>query len=252
VPPLLEQALVEVGDEVPLHASIERDLVWCLANAGSITQLLSHARAALRDAEASGQRVLVAEALDHLCMAEFVATHDVDPALLERAVTVAEQVGSAPALEHPGVATGRLSQAVLERAVDEHERLPQPFERARTLLALGTVQRRARHQRAARETLEEAARCFDALGAPTWATKARTELGRIGGRATTRLVLTATEQQVANLVADGLTNREVATSLFFSAKTVETNLTRIYRKLGVSSRRELARRMRGGNNDGAG
>jgi DNA-binding NarL/FixJ family response regulator len=70
------------------------------------------------------------------------------------------------------------------------------------------------------------------------------ELGRIGGRAPSPLDLTPTEARIAELVADGQTNREVAAAVFLSEKTVETNLTRIYRKLGVTSRRELARRIR--------
>ena len=95
-------------------------------------------------------------------------------------------------------------------------------------------------QRAARESLESALRRFDALGAARWADRARTELHRIAGRASDPLALTPTEEQVAKLVADGQTNPEVAAALFISVKTVEANLTRIYRKLGVTSRRELA------------
>ena len=140
-------------------------------------------------------------------------------------------------------ASGQLdvAQAALHIAVKEHQRLPQPFEAARTLLALGTVQRRQKQRRAARESFDEALRCFDRLGATSWAAKTRAELGRIAGRSTNRLALTATEEQVAQLVAAGRVNREVAATLFISVKTVETNLTRVYRKLGVTSRRELAR-----------
>ncbi len=133
---------------------------------------------------------------------------------------------------------------MLEIAVREHERLPQPFERARTLSALGMVQRRAKRKRPARDSLQEAVRLFDLLGASLWAARVRAEVGRIGGRATSAFALTPTEEQVASLAADGRTNREVAAALFMSVKTVETNLTRIYRKLGVTSRRELAARRR--------
>lgn len=458
VPQVLQQALLEVRDDLPLRASIERDLVWALAQVGAVSQAVPHAVEALRAAEDSGQLVLVAEALDHLCMADFLAGGDIDPELLNRAIAVDEQVGTAPQLPHPGIAAGRLplaltlkwtddfgrarslleslhrqhlehgdegalapvlfhlgelecwagnwqeaarlaeqshdlatragqgvaerraltldamvasyrgdaeaassigstslelaehngdspavirslkslgmielsngnteravghferaikieaaagfdpatvrvmpdaiealisvgrlaeatplveelqdrgarsnrpwalatgarcrglldsasgrldtAQTALEAAVHAHERLPQPFEYARTLLALGSVQRRVKHKRAARDALEEAMRCFDELGATLWAARARTELRRIPGRTSSPLVLTPTEEQVARLVADGLTNREVAMSLFMSAKTVEANLTHIYRKLGVTSRRELGRRMR--------
>ncbi len=132
----------------------------------------------------------------------------------------------------------------LERAMVEHERLPQPFERGRTMLALGMAQRRARRRGPARETLGQALEIFEELGARLWAAKTRAELERIGGRVASRFELSETERRVAELVATGQTNREVAASLFLSAKTVETNLTHIYRKLGVSSRRQLARQIR--------
>ena len=70
-----------------------------------------------------------------------------------------------------------------------------PFERARTLLALGSVQRRAQHKRAARETLELAADGFDRLGARLWEAKARAELRRIGGRTASKSELSETERQ---------------------------------------------------------
>jgi DNA-binding CsgD family transcriptional regulator len=75
-----------------------------------------------------------------------------------------------------------------------------------------------------------------------WADKARAELARIGGRALSPLALTQTEGRVAALVAAGSTNREVADALFVSVHTVEANLKRIYRKLGIRSRTELASR----------
>jgi len=73
-----------------------------------------------------------------------------------------------------------------------------------------------------------------------WVERVEAELSRIGGRPPTPLGLTATEQQVARLVAEGRTNREVADELFLSPSTVQANLKRIYRKLGVRSRTELA------------
>jgi DNA-binding CsgD family transcriptional regulator len=136
------------------------------------------------------------------------------------------------------------AESALENAMLEHSRLPRPFERARTLLSLGAVQRRLRRQRVARESIEEARRVFDSLGATRWRDRAQAELDRVGGRASNPVALTPTEAQVAQLVADGATNSEVAGALFISVKTVEANLTRIYRKLGVSSRRDLARHNR--------
>ena len=81
---------------------------------------------------------------------------------------------------------------------------------------------------------------FEACGAAGWAEKARAELGTIGGR--TRIEgLTPAEGRIAALVAEGRTNREVAAALFLTEHTVATALTRVYRKLGVRSRTELAR-----------
>jgi DNA-binding CsgD family transcriptional regulator len=115
------------------------------------------------------------------------------------------------------------------------------FQHARTLLALGATQRRAKQRGAARQTLEEALAIFTDLPAPLWAEKARAELARIGGRAPSRGELTEAERRIAALVAEGRTNREIAATLFLTEHTVETALTRIYRKLDVRSRTALAR-----------
>ena len=121
--------------------------------------------------------------------------------------------------------------------------MQQPFERARTLLVLGLTQRRAKQKRPARESLEAALAVFEELGARLWAEKARAELQRIGGRAPASGELTPSEQRVAALVGEGKTNREVATALYVSVRTVEGHLSRIYAKLGVRSRAELAHRL---------
>ena len=132
--------------------------------------------------------------------------------------------------------------AAFERALTEHARITNPFERARTLLAFGAAQRRAKKKSAARETLGNALAIFETLGAALWANKARAELKSIGGRAPSAGELTPAEERVAALVAEGHTNREVASLLFVTDHTVEFHLSRIYRKLGVRSRAELARR----------
>ena len=125
-----------------------------------------------------------------------------------------------------------------------HEDVPQPFDRARTLLALGTVQRRAKQRADARRTLETALALFEELGAALWTERARAEIARLGGRrARDRDELTETERRIAELAASGRSNREIAGELFVSERTVEANLTRAYRKLGVRSRTELARRL---------
>ena len=131
-----------------------------------------------------------------------------------------------------------------DEAVRVHDGLPLPFELGRTLLVRGTVERRAKRKREARQTLTGALAVFDGLGAALWAEKTRGELARIGGRAPSSLELTPTEERVAALVAAGSTNREAADALFVSIHTVEANLKRIYRKLGVRSRTELASKYR--------
>ncbi len=118
-----------------------------------------------------------------------------------------------------------------------------PFERARTLLALGSTRRRAKRRRAARESLDEALAIFEELGARLWSEKAREELARIGGRPKPTGDLTPTERRVAALVAEGRSNKEAAAALFVTVKTVESNLSRVYAKLGVRSRAELAHRL---------
>jgi DNA-binding CsgD family transcriptional regulator len=134
------------------------------------------------------------------------------------------------------------AQLSFERALAEHARSQDPFQHARTLLAFGATKRRAKQRGAARVTLEQALAVFERLGAPLWADKARAELQRIGGRAATG-ELTEAERRIAALVAEGRTNREVAAALFISEHTVEAALTRTYRKLGVRSRAELARKL---------
>lgn len=133
--------------------------------------------------------------------------------------------------------------AGFDESLAEHARTEDPFQHARTLLALGTTQRRAKRRRAARETLEHALAAFERLPAPLWAEKARAELARIGGRVPSRGELTEAERRIAALVAEGRSNREVAAALFLTEHTVETALSRVYRKLGVRSRAELASRL---------
>jgi DNA-binding CsgD family transcriptional regulator len=142
--------------------------------------------------------------------------------------------------------------ASLDHALELHEQLQEPFERGRTLLVRGTLQRRNRKKRPARESLTQALAVFDELGARLWSEKAQAELRRISGRAaTTPGVLTPTEERVAALLAAGHTYREVADALFISPKTVQWNLSKIYRKLGVRSRAELAAKLAAGQTPAA-
>jgi len=131
--------------------------------------------------------------------------------------------------------------ANFDHALAQHDRSTDPFHRGRTLLALGRTQRRAKRRAAARTTLERALAVFQRLGAPLWSEQARTELARIGGRSPSSGDRTEAESRIAALVAEGRTNREVAAALFLTEHSVETALTRVYRKLGVRSRAELTR-----------
>lgn len=126
------------------------------------------------------------------------------------------------------------------RALEAHRDLPMPFERARTQLVVGQLQRRLRQKRIARTTLTEALTIFEQLATPLWAARTRAELARTVETSQPHL-LTASERRVAELVASGLTNKDVAAALYISPKTVEHNLGRVYRKLGVRNRTELGR-----------
>jgi DNA-binding NarL/FixJ family response regulator len=128
-------------------------------------------------------------------------------------------------------------------AMAEHDRTPMRFERARTRLLLGKLQRRRRLKDAASKTLAEALAEFEEVGAPWWADHVRTELARTNVRPNSAVALTPSEQRVADLAASGMTNRDVAATLFIGIKTVEHNLSRVYNKLGIRSRAELGRRM---------
>jgi DNA-binding CsgD family transcriptional regulator len=134
------------------------------------------------------------------------------------------------------------AETALADALAAHERRPIRYDQARTLLVAAQMQRRLRRWRAARESLEASREIFDGLGASLWAARCESELGRLGRRRSRDdAELTASERRVAEPAAGGLTNREVAAKLFISPKTVEANLTRVYRKLAINSRAELGR-----------
>jgi DNA-binding CsgD family transcriptional regulator len=134
-------------------------------------------------------------------------------------------------------------------ALGWHDRWGNSFERARTELAYGELLRRRKRRAEARPLLRAAVENFEGVGAVIWAQRARTELAATGERARRRVPstiddLTPQELRVAGLVATGLTNREVATRLFLSPKTIETHLAHVFRKTEVRTRAELAHRFR--------
>lgn len=141
---------------------------------------------------------------------------------------------------------------VVASACQDHSELSVPFERARTLALLGHRRRRNGDRRAARVKLAEALALFRFLGAEAWVQRTEAELRAAGGRVDsnrppTAADLTDQEFEVALLVADGATNRDVASTLFLSIKTIERHLTNSYRKLGLRSRTELAGWVRDGD-----
>ncbi|MCB5906920.1 LuxR family transcriptional regulator [Streptomyces pinistramenti] len=149
--------------------------------------------------------------------------------------------------------SGDLAGAVsnLREAAERHQRLGLPLEHGRDLLALGTVERRRRHVTAALACWQDAAAVFEEAEAHPWLDRARAEMHRFthiedaaGGDAAPAAqwrALTPAEHRVAQMAGDGATNREIAARLFLSAKTIESTLTRVYRKLGIRSRAELVR-----------
>lgn len=138
-------------------------------------------------------------------------------------------------------ARGDVAAAVIHAntALTHHDRVEMPFERARTLLVLGRLERRLRHWRTATAALTEALQIFEKVGTPLWVKQARAELDRGTAGRTRSPGLTPTERRVAELAARGMSNNDIAAELFIARKTVEVNLSRIYHKLGIHSRIEL-------------
>jgi DNA-binding CsgD family transcriptional regulator/energy-coupling factor transporter ATP-binding protein EcfA2 len=148
----------------------------------------------------------------------------------------------AEGLREAAVGRAKEGAARLASSAERLRALALPVDLVRTLIALGAVERRARHRTAARTALAEALQIAERCGAAPLAARARDELARLD--ATERGAgpqLTPTEARIAQLVGGGATNREVAAELFISVKTVEGTLSRVYRKFGVRSRTALAR-----------
>ena len=130
------------------------------------------------------------------------------------------------------------AEASCLEALHHHARLGMPVELGRTMLVLGRLQRRRNARREARSQIEQARDLFVGVGATVWAHRAEQELARTGLRRAPD-ALTPSERQVARSSALGLTNAMVAAQLHVSVRTVEANLARVYRKLGIRSRAEL-------------
>lgn len=221
----------------------------CAGQTGDALSRLKEAAALFDDAGAlePGMRLFASDLLD-ACLAagELAHAEALASELLRRGLELRRRRATVIGGRGQGLvlaARGELAPAlsVLTSAATTAEGWLVPLEQGRTLLALGAVQRRARQRRQARATLARALEMFELIGAPFFAQRARGELDRIGGRRPADQVLTPAERRIADLVARGLTNREVAAELVIAIHTVETALTRIYGKLNVRSRTELAR-----------
>jgi DNA-binding CsgD family transcriptional regulator len=239
----------------PFYASWYRGVLGLLEHwGGNPAQAVDHFASAMRARESLGFR----EPAVPLYRADYVEAL-LELGRFEQALAVldpwevdAERLGRewarAEAIRCRGLvaaARGDVGEArrLLERAVEMHEVVGDPFARNRALLALGALLRRALKRGEARDALERSLAGFETLGARRWVEKASAELGSVGGR-TREAGLTSAELRVAELVARGRTNREVAAMLFLSERTVESHLTHAYAKLGVRSRTELARALR--------
>ena len=145
--------------------------------------------------------------------------------------------------------SGDDAEAHFARASELHANAADPFAAARTALAWGDSLRRGGRRVESRELLEEARAGLERLGATLWEEQAASALARSGKvlrrEATQRDELTPAELEVASLVSEGKRNKEIAGALWMSEKTVEAHLSRIYRKLGVRNRAELAARRPG-------
>jgi DNA-binding CsgD family transcriptional regulator len=179
----------------------------------------------------AGRRDDAAELVEHY--ARSIEHRRIAPAMLERVRALI-----APPVE---------AEAHFRAALDLHGAGPAPFELARTRLAYGEWLHAQDRRDDAREQLRAALAGFEQADALPFANRARHELRAAG--ATTRAAaeraddLTPHELRVAQLVAQGLTNREAAAALFVSPKTVEHHLRNVFRKLGIRRRAELARLM---------
>lgn len=234
--------------------------IVALAQYGPVLSALAHGRneEALLGAERLFDPRDPAHHLHFACMnigdlAEAAALSDRSPEGRERLAEVEAEVGGAPA-EWMAISL-RHARAVLasderETAVRFAEALgadlgPWPFWRGRILLAHGRWLRRRRRVTDSRAPLREAREIFDTIGASSWGDQARRELRASGERSRRRVPeardeLTAQELQIAQLAAEGLSNREIGQRLFLSHRTISTHLYRVFPKLGITSRSELS------------
>ena len=161
----------------------------------------------------------------------------------------ANPLPAARAARCQGIVAAEDYDAHFQKAIDLQERSEHAFQHARSLLCYGERLRRTQRRREARIQLRASIEIFDLLDARPWADRARAELHAsgetIGHGGSSDERLTPQELQIALLVTQGRTNAEIGRAIFLSTRTVEFHLSRVYRKLGISSRTELAGRLVG-------
>ena len=151
---------------------------------------------------------------------------------------------------------GQEAEDLYREAIEQLGRSRVAVHHARAQLIYGEWLRRERRRIDAREQLKAAYAAFDAMGADAFAERAQRELLATGETvrkraADAREALTPQEAQIARLADDGLTNPEIGEQLFLSHRTVEWHLGKVFTKLGISSRRELTKALRGSNSEPA-
>jgi DNA-binding CsgD family transcriptional regulator len=222
------------------------------------------------DAEAAAAALRAALAIKRACDIEDATTHPVIAADLVEALMrcgrADEAAAEAAALHAAAVRSGRDSALALaeragalvredggaqfQRAWELHAETADRFAKGRTALAWGDALRRSGARVESRTMLEAARAEFERLGAAPWEEQATSALARSGKvlrkEAARRDELTPAELEVASLVAEGKMNKEIAAALWISEKTVEAHLSRIFRKLGIRNRAELAGRQASG------
>ncbi|WP_203904943.1 helix-turn-helix transcriptional regulator [Virgisporangium aliadipatigenens] len=270
-PALLVAATVEIhGGSVEAAAGYaERGLQACLAagdedwlrSMSAIMGVVQHMRgdataavASMRQAHDLEQRLSRVEPGAVLWHADYVEALVATGARAEAATVLNDIRGHALRLDRTPTLLGldraeavlvaatreaRDGVAALRESIDRWADHPYPLELARAWHTLGILERRAHRRAAARAALTEAVRRYQAIGAAPWLAIAESELLRLDGARAAGL--SDTERRIVELVRAGATNREIARSLFLSIKAVEANLTRLYRRLGVRNRAQLAR-----------
>jgi len=253
------RADAEAAREACIRLNASEPMLWVAASLGALELSLGNAEAAWAAMASFAERIeaggvgpvgFLPDALEAM-----IALGELDRAgpLVERFERRGRELDRAWVLASAARIRGLLlaargdldaADAALEQALVEHEPLELRFSLARTLLAQGQVRRRRREKRLARESLERALALFEQMGARLWAERTRAELARLGSR-TAPGVLTPAQRRVVELAAKGLSNKEIASTLFVSVHTVEAHLSRAYAKLGVRSRSQLAGRLSG-------